>query len=83
MYAKPRDIETAVNPLKRDYRYVLSTADGTLKILTRRIDGNEKFKVGDQIVSVNGERITEENICHYYDLLKEAEDWSEFDVQVK
>ena len=83
MYAKPRDIETAVNPLKRDYRYVLSTADGTLKIITRRIDGNERFNVGDRIISVNGEKINEENICYYYDLLTEAKDWSEFDVQVK
>lgn len=81
MYAKPHS-KDAGKPFKAT-AYRVSTADGTLKILTRRIDGNEKFKVGDQIISVNGEKITEENICHYYDLLKEAEDWSGFEIEVK
>ena len=81
MYARPHKTDST-KPFKKK-PYVLSTVDGTLKILTRLIDGNEKYKVGDQIVSVNGEKITEENICHYFDLLKEAEDWSGFDVRVK
>lgn len=81
MYARPHKTDST-KPFKKK-PYVLSTADGTLKILTRIIDGNERFKVGDRIVSVNGERITEENICHYFDLLKVAEDWSEFEIQVK
>lgn len=81
MYARPHKTDSS-KPFKKK-PYVLSTADGTLKILTRIIDGNERFKVGDRIVSVNGERITEENICHYFDLLKVAEDWSEFEIQVK
>lgn len=80
VYAKPHVADTIkVNKP----RYAISTADGTLRILTRLIDGNERFKVGDRIVSVNGERVTEENICHYYDLLTENMDWSGFDVQVK
>ena len=81
MYAKPHS-KDAGKPFKAP-AYRVSTADGTLKILTRRIDGNEKFRVGDQIISVNGEKITEENICHYYDLLKEAKDWSGFEIRVK
>ena len=64
-------------------RYKLIVADGKLKISARLIDGKEAFKVGDRIVSVNGEKITEENICHYYDLLTESEDWSGFDIKVK
>ncbi len=80
VYARPHVSDMMKMPKAR---YGISTSDGTLKILNRRIDGNEKFKVGDQIVSVNGERITEENICHYYDLLKEAKDWSGFEIRVK
>lgn len=80
VYAKPHVADTMELPQRR---YGISTADGTLKILTRRIDGNERFKVGDRIVSVNGEEITEENICHYYDLLTENKDWSGFDIKVK
>lgn len=81
MYARPH-AANAVKPFKKR-PYVLSTADGTLRIFTRLLDGNERFKVGDRIVSVNGEKITEENICHYYDLLKDSEDWSGFEIQVK
>jgi len=80
MYARPHVADTMG---VTQVRYSISTADGTLKILTRLIDGNEKFKVGDQIISVNGEKINEENICYYYDLLTENKDWSEFDVKVK
>ena len=81
MYVRPHS-EDVVKPFKAP-AYRVSVMDGTLKILTRRIDGNEKFKVGDRIISVNGEKITEENICHYYDLLTENKDWSGFEIQVK
>ena len=81
VYARPHEAEEKA-PVDM-FRYKLNTADGTLKILTRLIDGNEKFKVGDQIISVNGEKITEENICYYYDLLTENKDWSGFEIQVK
>ena len=80
MYARPHASDTLEYPKKY---YSLTTADGTLKVALRRSDGNEHFKVGDQIISVNGEAITEENICHYYDLLTEHQDWSEFEIRVK
>lgn len=81
MYARPHTTDV-VKPFEAS-AYRVSTADGTLKILNRLIDGNEKYKVGDQIISVNGEKITEENICHYYDLLTENKDWSGFEIRVK
>ena len=81
MYARPHTTDV-VKPFEAS-AYRVSTADGTLKILTRLVNGNEKFKVGDQIISVNGEKITEENICHYYDLLTENKDWSGLDILVK
>ena len=81
MYARPHTTDV-VKPFEAS-AYRVSTADGTLKILTRLVNGNEKYKVGDQIISVNGEKITEENICHYYDLLTENKDWSGFEIGVK
>lgn len=80
LYARPHVTDTLEYPKKN---YSLTTADGTLKIALRLLDEKECFKVGDQIISVNGETITEENICHYYDLLTENQDWSEFDIKVK
>ncbi|MBQ6729222.1 MAG: hypothetical protein IJQ83_03735 [Bacteroidales bacterium] len=64
-------------------RYKLIVDDGKLKISARLVDGKEVFKVGDQIISVNGEKITEENICHYYDLMTESKDWSGLEIRVK
>lgn len=81
MYARPH-VADVIKPFEAP-TYRVSTADGTLKILNRLIDGNEKFKVGDQIISVNGEKITEENICYYYDLLTENKDWSGLEIKVK
>lgn len=81
VYVKPHAAEEIKSSDITRYRLIVN--DGKLNILMRLIDGKEVFKVGDQIVSVNGEKITEENICYYYDLLMENKDWSEFDVKVK
>ena len=81
VYVRPHDTKEE-EPIDIP-RYKLIVADGKLKISARLIDGKEAFKVGDRIVSVNGEKITEENICHYYDLLTESEDWTELDIKVK
>ena len=81
VYVKPH-VTDEVEPF--DFtRYKLIAADGKLKISTRLVDGEETFKVGDRIVSVDGEKITEENICHYYDLLTENKDWSGFEIRVR
>lgn len=81
LYAKPH-INDEVKPC-HPVRYKLIVDNGKLKILTRLIDGNESFKVGDRIVSVNGDKITEENICYYYDLLTNSDDWSGFEIKVR
>ena len=65
------------------FRYKFLVSDGKLNIITRLLDGNEKYKVGDQIISVDGEKITEENICYYYDLLTESKDWSGLEIEVR
>ena len=46
MYARPHATDV-VKPFEAP-AYRVSTADGTLKILNRLIDGNEKYKVGDR-----------------------------------
>ena len=81
VYVRPHASDET--PVFDFFRYKLLAFDGKLTISARLIDGNEKFNVGDQIVSVNGEEITEENICHYYDLLTENKDWSGFEIRVK
>ena len=81
VYAKPHVADTM--ELREVVHYGLVTADGTLKIATRLIDGNEVFNIGDKIISVNGETINEDNLCYYYDLLTMQKDWSEFEIVVE
>ena len=80
VYFKPRNIGLEQRNI---YPYSLTTINGELKIKNRCLSMNPKFNVGDIIKSVDGEEITKENICHFYELLKEAKDWSAFDIQVK
>lgn len=80
VYFKPREVERKPFDPKP---YSISTIGGELTIVNRCLDKEPKFKVGAVIESVNGETVTQENICHFYDLLKKAEDWSQFDVKVK
>ncbi len=79
VYARPHVADTIQ---LTEVRYGLVTADGTLKISTRLLDGNEVFNIGDRIISVNGETINEDNICYYYDLLTTQKDWSKFEIVV-
>ena len=81
VYARPHVADTM--ELGEVVHYGLVTADGTLKIATRLIDGNEVFNISDRIISVNGETINEDNICYYYDLLTTQNDWSEFEIVVE
>jgi hypothetical protein len=81
VYARPHVADTM--ELREVVHYGLVTADGTLKIATRLIDGNEVFNISDRIISVNGETINEDNICYYYDLLTTQNDWSEFEIIVE
>ena len=77
VYAKLRAEEAMEMSL---VRYGISTSDGTLRVLTRLIDGNETGNIGDRIVKVDGVEITPENLCYYYDQLTENKDWSGFDI---
>ncbi|MBL0014621.1 MAG: hypothetical protein IPP30_13250 [Flavobacterium sp.] len=41
-----------------------------------------KFKVGDQIISINGQKVSEENQCELQDLLNKTEDWNSLQLEV-
>ena len=84
-YAKPRRAELDDQSYSRfkNTRYGITTMDGNIKILCRLLDGKERYEVGDVIGTVNGEPITSENICHYFELLNEHENWDDFDIILK
>lgn len=80
VFFRPRKVERKPFVAKA---YSITTTGSQLTILNRCLEKNPKFKVGAVIESVNGEKVTEENICRFYDLLKNVEDWSVFTLVVK
>lgn len=85
VYARPRttELDHLSFTKHQNKRYGITTMEGNIKILCRLLDGKERYEVGEVIDAVNGEKITEENICHYYDLLNESGDWDELDITTR
>ena len=85
VYAKHRttDADIKLPGIFNNQRYGISTMDGNIKILCRLLDSNERYEVGDVIDAVNGEKITPENLCDYYDLLNKSESWNEFNINIR
>lgn len=78
VYYKPRISD--LKPLQM-HPYALTTTGGQLTILNRRTDMNPQFEVGDVIKSVDGVKITADNICDYFDMLIKTDDWSAFKIE--
>ena len=41
-----------------------------------------KHQLGDQIISVNGQKVTTENQCELQDLLNKTDDWNSLQLEV-
>ena len=80
LYYKPRDVEENQFNIDQPYR-VLATNDG-LMIVSRIVDDKNTLKFGDIITSVNGEKITAENICYYNELLNNTLDWNQLEIEI-
>ena len=80
LYYKPRDVENPEYQIVSPYRIIAT--DKGLMVIMRVVDDNNILRFGDIITSVNGEKITSENICHYNDILNKTKDWSNFDLVV-
>lgn len=44
---------------------------------------SSKFKVGDEIISVNNEPVTNENLCNIEESLNASSDWNSFKIETK
>ena len=80
LYYKPRDVEENKFNIDQPYK-VLATNDG-LMIVSRIVDDKNTLRFGDIITSVNGEKITAKNICHYNELLNNTQDWNQFEIEI-
>ena len=80
LYYKPRDVENPEYQIVSPYRIIAT--DKGLMVIMRVVDDNNILRFGDIITSVNGEKITSDNICHYNDILNKTKDWSNLDLVV-
>ena len=57
------------------------TATNKLTIITKE-HSQTKYNLGDEIITVNGEKVTPQNICEFQDLLNKTEDWNTLNLEV-
>lgn len=61
-------------------KYKVMATNGRLIIFHKKDPAN-KFKVGDEIVSVEGTIVSKENICEFQDLLNANNNWDKFKIE--
>ena len=61
-------------------KYKVMAANGGV-IIFHKNDPTNKHNVGDEIVSVDGIIISEENMCEFQDLLNSNNDWGKFKIE--
>jgi hypothetical protein len=66
---------------KRKVMYYAKVNAEKLEIVIKE-KSQTKFNLGDEIISVNGQKVTAENQCELQDLLNKTEDWNSFQLEV-
>lgn len=67
-----------INP---KYKYLSMIIDKKLKIITK-LKSEPNYNIGDEITSVNNQKVTLDNICEMQDLLNKTEDWDSLKLVV-
>ncbi len=80
VYVK-RNQNTISSTFNRKIMYYAKVINEKLEIVVKEKSQIE-FKLGDQIISVNGQKVTKENQCEMQDLLNKTEDWSSLQIEV-
>jgi hypothetical protein len=80
VYVK-RNQNIVESKFKRKVTYYAKVNNDKLEIVVKE-KSQSKFNVGDEIVSVNGQKVTAENQCEIQDLLNKTEDWSSLQIEV-
>ncbi|SCY55810.1 pepsin/retropepsin-like aspartic protease family protein [Flavobacterium caeni] len=79
VYAKRNHLKIEDLFLQR-VQYQVTAKDKLLVTLKER--KQTRYNLGDEIVSVNGQKVTPENNCEWQAFLNKTEDWSAIDLQV-
>lgn len=76
-----RNQQTIASTFDKKIQYFAKVMDNQLQILLKEKSKNQ-YAVGDQIVSVDGVKVTSENQCSLQDLLNSTENWNTLQVEV-
>lgn len=52
-------------------------------VFLNKLKNKTKFKIGDEIISINNQTITPKNLCEMQNLLNTAENWDQLNIQIK
>ncbi len=80
VYVK-RNQNPTESAFKRKVMYYAKVVAEKLEVVVKE-KNQTKFQLGDQIISVNGQKVTAENQCELQDLLNKIEDWNSLQLEV-
>lgn len=80
VYVKRNQNEIESN-FKRKISYYAKVKAEKLEIVVKE-KSQTKFNLGDEIISVNGQKVTAENQCELQDLLNKTDDWNTLQLEV-
>lgn len=61
-------------------KYKVIAKDGKV-IIFHKNDPQNKFNVGDEIISIDGTLVSKENMCEFQELLNSNNDWDKFKIE--
>lgn len=82
IYAK-KNSKSELRPTRDTFKTICPKAvgiNGKLIIVLKKTSQKE-YSIGDEIIAVNNQKITSENICNMQKLLNETSDWSKLNLE--
>jgi predicted aspartyl protease len=76
-----RNSNSIESEFKKKISYSVIAESEKLRIAIKE-KSQTKYQLGDQIISVNGKKVTPENNCEMQDFLNKTEDWNTLDLEV-
>jgi hypothetical protein len=82
VYCKPIDVNKLNSTFKTPSKLELTGVNNNRLLVSYCLDNVSKYNLGDEIISINNQKITPENICEMQALLNKTEDWSTLQLEV-
>ncbi len=83
VYVKPIKNPSQNDTKKTTFTYLVLVQKNKLMIAARNLSAKPTIPLNAVIKSVDGVKITPENICHYLYLLNSNSDWSDFQIEFR